>query len=309
MGLSRVSVIGNVNADLLVSPAPTLPPPGAEWRVDAIEIRPGGAAANAALTLAALGSPPRLAGCVGEDALGEFLVGELGRAGIHEGIVVVPGAATGVSIAFEAPAQDRSFLTSLGCLEWFDRSMVPPAALPTDFVLLCGYFLLPSLRGAPTAELLEDARSQGATTLLDCGWDPEGWPEETRREVSRLLALVDVFLPNEVEARGLTGEEDPRTAARVLQRMSGGWIVVKCGPAGSVAAGPGGRDLASPAPPVAVTDTTGAGDAFNAGLVRALCDGSDWADALRFATRVASTVVSRPSSDRYPALDELVGQD
>ncbi|MEA2254852.1 MAG: pfkB family carbohydrate kinase [Solirubrobacteraceae bacterium] len=50
---------------------------------------------------------------------------------------------------------------------------------------------------------------------------------------------------------------------------------------------------------MAVADTTGAGDAFNAGLVAALARGASWPDALRAATRPASAVVARPSTDRY----------
>jgi sugar/nucleoside kinase (ribokinase family) len=53
------------------------------------------------------------------------------------------------------------------------------------------------------------------------------------------------------------------------------------------------------APPVVVADTTGAGDAFNAGLVRALSDEAGWPDALAATTRFASTIISRPSNDRH----------
>jgi sugar/nucleoside kinase (ribokinase family) len=49
----------------------------------------------------------------------------------------------------------------------------------------------------------------------------------------------------------------------------------------------------------AVADTTGAGDAFNAGLVQALNDGLPWPEALQAATRFASMIISRPSNDRH----------
>jgi sugar/nucleoside kinase (ribokinase family) len=302
-----VGVVGNVNVDILVAAPATLPPPGEEWRVDAVELRPGGAAANTALTLAGLGAPPLVAGCVGDDDLGRLLLDELARAGVRESVAVVPGTATGVSIAFEAPGRDRSFLTSLGSLAVFDDSLVPPACLERRFVLLCGYFLLPRLRGAGADRLLAAAHANGATTLFDPGWDPDGWPEPTRREIADLLRLVDVFLPNEAEAAAMTGETEPVAAARALRAISGGRVVVKRGAEGCAAVGPGGETTRTAAPVVTVTDTTGAGDAFNAGLVHALAQDAGWAEALRSATRVASTVVSRPSHDRYPRPDELVG--
>jgi sugar/nucleoside kinase (ribokinase family) len=54
-----------------------------------------------------------------------------------------------------------------------------------------------------------------------------------------------------------------------------------------------------PAPLVPVADTTGAGDAFNAGLVDALARGLSWPEALAGATRFATTIIARPSNDRY----------
>ena len=302
-----ISIIGNVNVDVLISPASVMPPPGVEWPVDSIEVRAGGAAANAALTLAALGSPPLVTGCVGDDPLGRFLLDELARAGIEGGVAVVSGAHTGISVGFEAPGRDRSFFTSLGSLASFNLSLVPEAALERRFVLLCGYNLLPRMRGEAARELLHRARDNGATTLFDAGWNLEDWPERARREITGLLPLVDVFLPNGDEATALTGEQDPFASARALQGISGGWVIVKRGADGCVAAGPGGAELAALAPSVEVTDTTGAGDAFNAGLFHALALDLGWQEALAFATRVASTVVSRPSADRHPTLDELVG--
>jgi len=55
-----------------------------------------------------------------------------------------------------------------------------------------------------------------------------------------------------------------------------------------------------------MSDTTGAGDPFNGGLLYALSEGAEWPEALRFATRLASTVVSRTSENRYPTLGEVI---
>ena len=50
---------------------------------------------------------------------------------------------------------------------------------------------------------------------------------------------------------------------------------------------------------VEIVDTTGAGDAFNAGLIHALSDGAEWPEALTAATRFASAIIARPSDGRY----------
>jgi sugar/nucleoside kinase (ribokinase family) len=303
--MSRISVIGNVNVDLLVWPVTELPPPGADSLVESIRMRAAGSAGNTTLALARLGHPPRLVGCVGGDHLGQFILQELAAAGIEGGVAVVSDQPTGISIAFEAPGRDRSFLTAPGSLRVFRASMVPSEVLEQDFVLFCGYFSLPALRGEPTLQLLNRVRAAGGYTFFDCDWDPAGWSRESRQEIAEILPLVDVFLPSEEEAQGLTGIGDPVVAARALQRISGRRVVAKLGVNGCAAFGPG-EDYRVPAPSVRVSDTTGAGDAFNGGLLYAMSRGTKWLGALHFATRLASTVVSRPSENRYPTLDELV---
>jgi len=273
--------------------------------VDTIEVRVGGAAANAGMALARLGLVPRVVGAVGDDYLGRFVMDCLRDIGLARDVRVLPEVSTGVSICVEAPGRDRAFISMRGALDQFDASMVPNDALACSFLLLCGYFTLSSLRGRPALALLQRARHEGATVLLDPDVDAEGWSPSARREIEDLLPLVDGFLPNEHEARGLTGLSDPVEAGRALQRRCAGWVVVKRGAEGVAAIAPDGSMITVPVRPVEVRDTTGAGDSFNAGVVYALSMDAAWPKALTFATRVATAVVARPSGDRYPSPADL----
>jgi sugar/nucleoside kinase (ribokinase family) len=187
----------------------------------------------------------------------------------------------------------------------WDPSMIPDGALVCDDLLLCDYFVAPGLQGEAARSLLDAASGRGARTFFDTSWDPAGFGESTRRKVRDLLGCVDVFLANEAEACALAsfdGDIDRHSAAvaaHVLKADTRGWVVVKLGARGCLAVGPDGTELEVPAPAVDVADTTGAGDAFNAGLVHALDGGAPWTDALEAATRFASTIVSRPSHERY----------
>jgi sugar/nucleoside kinase (ribokinase family) len=73
-----------------------------------------------------------------------------------------------------------------------------------------------------------------------------------------------------------------------------------------LASGPDGESVVIPAPPVVALDTTGAGDSLAAGMLAELRQGAELASALVTGVRVASTVVGRPSRNRYPSREELL---
>jgi ribokinase len=299
-----VTVIGGVQADVVIRPLTELPPPGATRLIEEMSFRVGGAAANAALAFVETGLPVRLMGCVGEDRLAEWMRQELTEAGVADELAVLPGRSTGLTVALESDERDRTFLTHLGVNADWTADMIPPDALACDNLLLCDYCVTPGLQGEAAQALLEATHAAGGRTFFDTAWDPEDFPPARRAEVRGLLGSVDVFLPNEAEARAIAGIDDVGDAARALQEASGSWVVVKLGARGCLAAGPDGAELSAVAPAVAVAaDTTGAGDAFNAGLVTALNASGNWAAAIDAATRFATEIVSRPSHDRWrPAL-------
>src|SRR3954451_13823598 len=304
--MQSVTVIGCVQVDLLLAPVHGLPAPGASAFVEDMSLRVGGAGANAAFALAEAGMSPRLVGAVGDDHYGRWTLDQLADFGLAGDITVDPEQATGLTVAVEAPERERSFLTYLGVMGTAGVGIVPADSLAADHVLVCDYFCAPALRGEPTRRLLDTARELGARTYFDTAWDTDGFQASTRDELYEILPLVDVFLPNEVDACALAGTDSVVKAGRALQRRSGGWVVIKLGADGCMAFGPHGGRLASPAPVVEPTDTTGAGDAFNAGLVAALAGGSEWPEALAAATALASSLVARPSNNRHVLRNESV---
>jgi sugar/nucleoside kinase (ribokinase family) len=262
-------------------------------------VRVGGAGANAGLAAAELGMAVRLVGCIGDDEVGVLMRSALGASGISDDLIEVPGDATGLTVALQSPERDRTFLTFLGVNSRWEAEMIPDDTLSCSNLLLCDYFVTPRLRGDASLRLLSTARARGARTFFDTTWDPNGFPATTRAEVYALLPLVDVLLPNELEVCALAEQPgDPLSAARVLQNISGSWVVVKLGADGCLAVGPAGAEFTVRAPRVHAVDTTGAGDAFNAGLINGLATGSDWPEAIARATELASAIVARPSHHR-----------
>jgi sugar/nucleoside kinase (ribokinase family) len=114
------------------------------------------------------------------------------------------------------------------------------------------------------------------------------------------LAEADLLLPNRDEAQVLTGEADPGAAALALAARTGAReVVVTCGAEGAVWTD-GSRVVRAPAAPASVVDTTGAGDAFAAGLLAARREGLGPEAALGRAAGVAARALGRAGA-RPPA--------
>ena len=157
------------------------------------------------------------------------------------------------------------------------------------------------------AWVLGEGRRRGRVTLLN--------PAPMRDEARDLVALADYLTPNETETERLSGvvvrgAESAAAAARALRSRGAGTVIVTLGAQGALACTADGL-VRAPALPVAVVDTTAAGDAFNAGLAVALGEARALADALRFASAAAALACTRrgaqPSLPRRDQVETLLG--
>ena len=287
----RVLCAGILVADLVIPPLPALPEPGELAASDDFLLAPGGCAANVAISLAKLGVTSAVAGCVGADAFGDFLQRELRGLGVDvRGLRESADRGTSKTVILPVAGEDRRFVHSFGANAEFTPDDIDRSVLAgCDIFYLGGYLVLPAMSAPALAHLCAEARAAGARTVLDVVV-PRGAAVslESMREV---LPFVDFFVPNEDEARALTGEADPhRQAARLVEAGSGTAIVTR-GTAGAVLRS---RDelLEVPAPAVASIDQSGAGDAFSAGLIAGVLAGWDAARSLRFASVVGASATT-----------------
>ncbi len=129
------------------------------------------------------------------------------------------------------------------------------------------YFLQPRL--APhLPHVLARAREAGATTTVDTNFDPaRAW-----QGVGPLLRVADVLLPNATELLALTGRTGLDEAAHAALDL-GCRVALKNGADGGVLWETPDEVYRVPAPPTTPTDTTGAGDSFDAGFISGMLDG------------------------------------
>jgi sugar/nucleoside kinase (ribokinase family) len=131
-------------------------------------------------------------------------------------------------------------------------------------------------------DLLDKARLKGMTISLDCSWDGQTL---SRNDLSDVVSLVDIFLPNEDEAKAL--EAQGACAEPILA------TIIKQGAKGATCLSRGGSPVHAAGHAVQVVDTTGAGDAFNAGFLSAWLSGRSMGQALQLGNVCGATAVSR----------------
>lgn len=269
-----VVVICEINVDIVVTGVIASPAFGAERLVDTIKLTAGSSGVLTATNLADLGLRVGVCGLVGDDLFGHYMLEHLDRHGIDRaGVVIAAQQQTGAGVVLSM-AHDRAILTYPGAMAHFGLSNVRVDMLARARHLhLSSYFLQTALRPDVPA-LLARARKLGLTISADTGHDPaEQW------QIAGLLGGLDAFLPNEVEACALAGTANPPAALEWLAARVP-IIVVKRGNAGALVAR-GGERVEAPAFSVLVKDTTGAGDAFNAGFIAGWLAGDDLATCTR----------------------------
>ncbi len=276
----RVVVVGDLAVDVLATAA-TPPVPGADVPARIVTAA-GGAGANTAAWLAAGGVDVTLVARVGADAAGRAAVAELIDAGVRPVVAVDPDAPTATVVVLVGPAGERTMLSDRGAAARLAVADLPPLD-GIDHLHLSGYVLGAGSRAAGLAAL-EAARRAGASTSVD--------PQSTGSADGLLARLgsVDLLLPNAAALAVLIGSPEPNAATALLDVA--GAVVVTAGHAGaSWVDRDGVRTVRAAA--VDVVDTTGAGDAFDAGLLAAWLRGAGPEAALRAGCAAGAEAVSR----------------
>jgi sugar/nucleoside kinase (ribokinase family) len=270
-----VAVVGEIYIDHIFTGFPAWPQPGEEAFARQYHREIGGGAANTACALGRLERTVDLIGIIGasdtdwfETRLMEFGVSSNG---IHRA-----AGNTGVT-ASVSMVDDRSFFTYTGANEQLMDMLHSTAMLTSLTRARHVHFALPLDREL-ARNLLPALRDAGCTTSLDVGFQRTWLTSPTNLDTCR---AIDYFLPNEREALLLCGGGAAEYLA-FAQKNGLQAAVIKLGPYGA-AMQVNHMTYKVSSPVVDVVDTTGAGDAFNAGFIDALLDEAAPEDCLRRA--------------------------
>ncbi len=282
-----VGCAGLLVEDTFCGPLAALPPAGSLTALDEMPVRAGGCAANVAIDLAKQGIAVDLAGCVGRDSAGDALLKTFARHDIGTSRVVrAEQYPTSKTVILLIEGQDRRYLHVIGANRAFTVEQISHEWLSSLKVFyLGGLFALPGMDFTKLAALLGFCRKANVKTVVDVVV-PHG--QAGMAQLKPLLPLIDVFLPNDDEARAFTGLVDPYDQLRALKDAGANTVILTRGGLGSVATRDG-KTWSCGAYAMDVVDPSGSGDAFTSGVIRSLLQGWDLPRTLRYASAVGAS--------------------
>jgi ribokinase len=268
------------------------------------DMGPGGKGSNQAVAAARLGAEAHFVGIIGSDRLGHIARALYEEEGVNtEHLEETTATSTGVGFIIVNPQGKNGIILDLGANKLINRQLVAKAEsliARSDVVL--------SVLEIPVeaaAEAMALGRKYGIRTILN--------PAPASPLPDDMLHTIDLMTPNETELRilmGLAPDDDvsTRELARELQKKFGITVVVTLGESGMILVDTNGTSEFH-AVPVDVVDTTGAGDAFTAGLAVSLAEGKDLSSAIRFAGCNGALACTKygviPSLARREEVDQL----
>jgi len=285
----EVCVVGEINLDLILYGLPKDLVLDREHLASNMAFTLGSSSAIFAHNLCTLGTQVGFISKTGRDPLGALAVERLSAAGVDIGRMKqsTGKTSTGLTVVLPYP-QHRYMLTYPGTMFEMQYSDIDMDYLRTArHFHLSSFYLHRALRPR-IVNLFRQAKEAGLTTSLDTNDDPEN---QWAQDLLEVLKYVDIFFPNDREAKKIARTEDLSQALNLLAGLAK-VVVVKRG-SGSAICRSGDEQWSLAPPSVKVVDDVGAGDTFDAGFIHSYLLGAKLEDCLAFANIAAAYSVTR----------------
>jgi fructokinase len=290
----RIVVAGETLVDFIPATA------GPLADVETFDRRAGGAPANVAVGLTRLDERPWLCTTLSTDGFGDFLAETLDAEGVPDRFVTRVDRPTALAFVSHDADGDRQFT--------FVREDTADTRLRTDvvdddaleaadWVVVGGVPLTAEPARSATFDLVERARASGCRVAFDPNTRPELWGEDPTQTLDRMLSLTDLLKATRADFAPTTMPTADEAFGRRLLERGPDTVLATAGPAGARAvAGPsspwGRGEWSHDGYDADAVDATGAGDAFLAGALAALVDGTGPEETLAFADAVAAVATT-----------------
>ncbi len=274
-------------------------------------ITPGGSALNFAKVSAFLGLKPVFVGKIGQDVTGQILENSIKQTGITPALIKSPSAQTNLGLNF-TNTTGKTIYTSIGNA---NQSLNPEEAMAqissylpqTKYLYIGGFFkqkaLIPHY-----PEIISQAKEVGTQVILDHGRPGNIATPEERTTLMDMMKNIDIYLPNHHELLELWQAEDLNYALSKIRNTTQATIVIKQAELGATGYSTDNQIYSIPAFPVATLSPVGAGDSFNAGLIKAFILDKILPEAIRFANATAALAMSQKTLPTTEQVDQFIGK-
>jgi len=258
-------VLGDLMLDVVL--APDRPPETGTDVPGHVSLAQGGSAANTARWLGRLGAHVGLISAVGRDPAGRALVDAVRSDHVTAHVARIAGARTGRVGVLVMPGGERSFVTDRGAADRLEAADLRSAWFAgADALHVPAYSLLTEPLGTAATAAIQLAREANAAVSLDLA--STGPLLAGGRDAARQLIVEsspDLLFATATEAEALLGGGAVEGLLDLVPMA-----VIKRGSKGATVLARSGQErvrLEVATTPVATADTTGAGDAFDAGFL------------------------------------------
>jgi ribokinase len=271
----------------LVVYAPRRPEQGETLKGESFTTTPGGKGFNQAVAASRAGAQTAMLGHLGSDSFGDIFLEALAREGINAtGVAINTNVGTGVGFPVVTPGGDNSIIIIPQSNELVDEEYVyrfENLIQKSNVLLLQLELPLPSAKAAAVI-----AKKSGVTVVLTPS------PATSVEALNDFIGLVDVLVPNQIEAAALAISKDSieEQATFLMKKFGCKGVVITLGLNGAFITD-GFSSEVIPAPKVESVDTVGAGDTLCGYLGAQLAVGKDLFEATRYAIYAATLSVTR----------------
>jgi ribokinase len=287
--MSKICIIGDINVDVVSILSEPMQANTDTIAVNGITL--GGSTCNVAVWLTHLGAPVDLVAAIGDDVLGSWVITQLQAYGVSDrNVRSVANARTGTCVILVDQAGGRSMMPDFGAnlTQQVDDSL-EKLILASDIVVMSAYTYMRPESTKFALDVLECAANCDTRVVIDAA-SSSPIKKFGVTKVRNFLARADLVLANEDEYAAL-GADAPVGWESDFQNL-----LVKRGERGALWLQLGKEVASVEAEAIDVVDTTGAGDAFCAGLLSKLLTRPDWtrlenldfAESLLVATHAAA---------------------
>ncbi|MBY0327971.1 MAG: carbohydrate kinase family protein [Gemmataceae bacterium] len=249
----------------------------------------GGCAANVGVDLTKMGVHSKILGKIGDDEFGQLILQKLKLTGADiSKIIKQANAPTSQTLVINVTGQDRRFIHLIGANEGFANSDFQKNDIEgCKVVYLGGYLLMDKLSPVHVAEIFRTAQMNGAKTVLDVVTPGAG---DHISKLKPILPFVDVFLPNDAEAKLISGIEKPIEQAKYFKSLGVKTSIITLGNQGTILLTDQGcykADIFK----INYHDGSGSGDAFTAGYISGILENKSEIECLEIGSALGASCV------------------